>query len=65
MVLLEEDQAERNSLRQLKVQTKSLLFSDGSLQLNTKLPFLLGTHLYSNSTIACLFRYFVESYRNY
>ncbi|XP_037550149.1 cytoplasmic dynein 2 intermediate chain 1 [Nematolebias whitei] len=45
MVLLEEDQAERNSLRQLKVQTKSLLFSDGSLQLNTKLPFLLGRQI--------------------
>ncbi|KAJ0059726.1 hypothetical protein NL108_011214, partial [Boleophthalmus pectinirostris] len=43
IVLLEEDQAERNSLRKLNTQTDVLSFSDGSLQLNTKLPFLLGT----------------------
>ncbi|MEQ2241020.1 hypothetical protein ILYODFUR_021103, partial [Ilyodon furcidens] len=41
VVLLEEDQAERKSLRKLKTQTDLLSFSDGSLQLNTKLPFLL------------------------
>lgn len=43
MVLLEEDQAEKKSLRKLKTQTDLLSFSDGSLQLNTKFPFLLGT----------------------
>ncbi|XP_051266842.1 cytoplasmic dynein 2 intermediate chain 1 isoform X1 [Dicentrarchus labrax] len=42
VVLLEEDQAERKSLRKLKSQTDTLSFSDGSLQLNTKLPFLYG-----------------------
>uniref|UniRef100_A0A672JCP7 WD repeat domain 60 n=1 Tax=Salarias fasciatus TaxID=181472 RepID=A0A672JCP7_SALFA len=42
VVLLEEDQAERNSLRKLKTQKDTLSFSDGSLQLNTKLPFLHG-----------------------
>ncbi|XP_042366337.1 cytoplasmic dynein 2 intermediate chain 1 [Plectropomus leopardus] len=41
-VLLEEDRAERKSLRKLKSQTDTLSFSDGSLQLNTKLPFLYG-----------------------
>ncbi|XP_055007038.1 cytoplasmic dynein 2 intermediate chain 1 [Boleophthalmus pectinirostris] len=45
IVLLEEDQAERNSLRKLNTQTDVLSFSDGSLQLNTKLPFLLGRHI--------------------
>ncbi|KAK5601079.1 hypothetical protein CRENBAI_004525 [Crenichthys baileyi] len=45
VVLLEEDQAERKSLRKLKTQTDSLSFSDGSLQLNTKLPFLLGRQI--------------------
>uniref|UniRef100_A0A3B5B680 WD repeat domain 60 n=1 Tax=Stegastes partitus TaxID=144197 RepID=A0A3B5B680_9TELE len=40
VVLLEEDQAERKSLRKLKSQTDTLSFSDGSLQLNTQLPFL-------------------------
>lgn len=64
MVLLEEDQAARKSLRKLKVQTESLLFSDGSLQLNTKLPFLLGTRCNSQSSIVC-FRSFVEGHRNY
>lgn len=43
-VLLEEDQAERESSRKLKAQADALSFSDGSLQLNTKLPFLQGTH---------------------
>lgn len=42
IVLLEEDRAERNSIRKLKPQTDILSFSDGSLQLNTKLPFLSG-----------------------
>ncbi|XP_070708871.1 cytoplasmic dynein 2 intermediate chain 1 isoform X1 [Pempheris klunzingeri] len=42
VVLLEEDQAERKSLRKLKSQTDTLSFSDGSLQLNTKLSFLYG-----------------------
>nr|XP_015810125.2 cytoplasmic dynein 2 intermediate chain 1 isoform X2 [Nothobranchius furzeri] len=45
VVLLEEDEAERKSLRKLKIQTESLSFSDGSLQLNTSLPFLLGRHI--------------------
>ncbi|XP_037613363.1 cytoplasmic dynein 2 intermediate chain 1 isoform X2 [Sebastes umbrosus] len=40
VVLLEEDRAERKSLRKLRSQTDTLSFSDGSLQLNTKLPFL-------------------------
>lgn len=44
VVLLEEDQAERKSLRKLRTETDTLSFSDGSLQLNTKLPFLYGTH---------------------
>lgn len=44
VVLLEEDQAERKSLRKPKSQADTLSFSDGSLQLNTKLPFLYGTH---------------------
>uniref|UniRef100_A0A3Q1GPX2 Dynein 2 intermediate chain 1 n=1 Tax=Acanthochromis polyacanthus TaxID=80966 RepID=A0A3Q1GPX2_9TELE len=45
VVLLEEDQAERKSLRKLKSQTDTLSFSDGSLQLNTKLPFLYGRQI--------------------
>ncbi|XP_034562786.1 WD repeat-containing protein 60 isoform X4 [Notolabrus celidotus] len=45
VVLLEEDQAEKKSLRKLKSQTDALSFSDGSLQLNTKLPFLHGRHI--------------------
>ncbi|XP_016528678.1 WD repeat-containing protein 60 isoform X1 [Poecilia formosa] len=45
VVLLEEDQAERKSLRKPKTKTDSLSFSDGSLQLNTKLPFLLGRQI--------------------
>ena len=49
VVLLEEDRAESKSLRKLRSQTDTLSFSDGSLQLNTKLPFLYGAHtvLYS------------------
>ncbi|RVE58729.1 hypothetical protein OJAV_G00196870 [Oryzias javanicus] len=42
LVLLEEDQAERKSQMKLKTQPDSLSFSDGSLQINTKLPFLYG-----------------------
>ncbi|XP_040921193.1 cytoplasmic dynein 2 intermediate chain 1 isoform X2 [Toxotes jaculatrix] len=45
VVLLEEDQAERKSLRKLRTQTDTLSFSDGSLQLNTKLPFLYDRHI--------------------
>lgn len=45
VVLLEEDQTERKSLRKLKTQTDSLSFCNGSLQLNTKLPFLLGRQI--------------------
>ncbi|XP_067107613.1 cytoplasmic dynein 2 intermediate chain 1 isoform X3 [Osmerus mordax] len=40
-VLLEEDRAERQSLKKLRSQADTLQsFSDGCLQLNTKLPFL-------------------------
>ncbi|XP_068200119.1 cytoplasmic dynein 2 intermediate chain 1 isoform X2 [Antennarius striatus] len=42
VILLEEEQAEKESLRNLKSQKDTLSFSDGSLQLNTKLPFLYG-----------------------
>ncbi|XP_011487298.1 WD repeat-containing protein 60 isoform X2 [Oryzias latipes] len=42
LVLLEEDQAERKSQIKLKTQPDSLSFSEGSLQINTKLPFLFG-----------------------
>ncbi|KAM7369817.1 hypothetical protein PAMP_011108 [Pampus punctatissimus] len=45
VVLLEEDQAERKSLRKPRSQTDTLSFSDGSLQLNTKLPFLYGRQI--------------------
>ncbi|XP_030635006.1 WD repeat-containing protein 60 [Chanos chanos] len=41
-VLLEEDRAERHSLQKLRSQTDALSFSDGCLQLNTRLPFLHG-----------------------
>ena len=44
VVLLEENQAERKSLSKLRTQKDTLSFSDGSLQLNTKLPFLYGTY---------------------
>ncbi|XP_029001560.1 cytoplasmic dynein 2 intermediate chain 1 [Betta splendens] len=46
VVLLEEDQAERRSLRKLGTQTEKLSFSEGSLQLNTKLPFLSGRNIH-------------------
>ncbi|KAL1006793.1 hypothetical protein UPYG_G00077180 [Umbra pygmaea] len=39
-VLLEEQRAERGSLERRKTQADALSFSDGCLQLNTKLPFL-------------------------
>ncbi|KAK7881757.1 hypothetical protein WMY93_030166 [Mugilogobius chulae] len=45
IVLLEENQAEKSFHRKLKTQTDVLSFSDGSLQLNTKLPFLHGRHI--------------------
>ncbi|XP_028290803.1 WD repeat-containing protein 60 isoform X3 [Gouania willdenowi] len=45
VVLLEDDRAERNSLRKLKTHADTLSFSDGSLQLNTTLPFLHGRHI--------------------
>uniref|UniRef100_A0A8C5CAE5 Dynein 2 intermediate chain 1 n=1 Tax=Gadus morhua TaxID=8049 RepID=A0A8C5CAE5_GADMO len=41
-VLLEEDHAERRSLRTTSSQTDALSFSEGNLQLNTQLPFLHG-----------------------
>ncbi|XP_043100036.1 cytoplasmic dynein 2 intermediate chain 1 isoform X1 [Puntigrus tetrazona] len=41
-VLIEENMAESNSIRRLRSQTDSLSFSDGCIQLNTKLPFLHG-----------------------
>ncbi|KAI1889176.1 hypothetical protein AGOR_G00176380 [Albula goreensis] len=41
-VLLEEDRAEKHSLKKLKSQADALSCSDGCLQLNTKLPFLHG-----------------------
>jgi len=44
LVLLEEDHAERQSLRTTTSQTDALSFSEGSLQLNTQLPFLYGTN---------------------
>nr|XP_015210109.1 PREDICTED: WD repeat-containing protein 60 [Lepisosteus oculatus] len=49
-VLLEEDRAEQHSLKKLKSQEDCLSFSDGSLQLNTKLPFLHGREV-------CLIRF--------
>ncbi|CAK6969284.1 cytoplasmic dynein 2 intermediate chain 1 isoform X2 [Scomber scombrus] len=45
VVLLEEDEAERKSLRKPRTQKDTLSFSDGSLQLNTKLPFLYGRQI--------------------
>ncbi|XP_061778214.1 cytoplasmic dynein 2 intermediate chain 1 [Nerophis ophidion] len=41
-VLLEEDHAQRSSFKGRTTQTDTLSFSDGSVQLNTELPFLLG-----------------------
>ncbi|XP_061613779.1 cytoplasmic dynein 2 intermediate chain 1 isoform X2 [Phyllopteryx taeniolatus] len=41
-VLLEEDHAERSSFQGRTAQKDALSFSDGSLQLNTDLPFLRG-----------------------
>ncbi|XP_019731613.1 LOW QUALITY PROTEIN: WD repeat-containing protein 60 [Hippocampus comes] len=41
-VLLEEDHAERSSFQGQTTQTDGLSFSDGSVQLNTDLPFLRG-----------------------
>nr|XP_029138074.1 WD repeat-containing protein 60 isoform X2 [Labrus bergylta] len=45
VVLLEEDQAEKKSLRKLESPSGAPSFSDGSLQLNTKLSFLYGRHI--------------------
>ncbi|KAM8822492.1 cytoplasmic dynein 2 intermediate chain 1 isoform 2-T2 [Spinachia spinachia] len=42
VILLEEDRAVRKSPRKLSSQTDTPSFSDGSLQLNTKLSFLHG-----------------------
>ncbi|XP_034006618.1 WD repeat-containing protein 60 isoform X2 [Trematomus bernacchii] len=42
VVLLEEHRADRKSLEKMKSPTDSTSFSDGSLLLNTKLPFLYG-----------------------
>ncbi|XP_045566645.1 cytoplasmic dynein 2 intermediate chain 1 isoform X5 [Salmo salar] len=44
-VLLEEDRAEKQSLKKLRTQADTLSFSDGCLQLNTKLPFLYGRQI--------------------
>ncbi|XP_062377654.1 cytoplasmic dynein 2 intermediate chain 1 isoform X2 [Sardina pilchardus] len=41
-VLLEEDRAQKHALTRLKSQSDSLSFSDGCLQLNTRLSFLHG-----------------------
>lgn len=41
-VLIEENMAESNSVRKLRSQTDALSFSEGCIQLNTKLPFLHG-----------------------
>ncbi|XP_053715512.1 cytoplasmic dynein 2 intermediate chain 1 isoform X1 [Synchiropus splendidus] len=45
VVLLEEDQAEKKSLKKQASQTDLLSFSDGGLHLNTQLPFLHGRHI--------------------
>ncbi|XP_056290481.1 cytoplasmic dynein 2 intermediate chain 1 isoform X2 [Pseudoliparis swirei] len=45
VVLLEEDRAERRSLRKPRSQTDTPSFSDGSLQLNTNLSFLYGRRI--------------------
>lgn len=42
MVLLEEDQAERESLRKHGSPAGTMSFSDGSSRFNTKIPFLSG-----------------------
>uniref|UniRef100_A0A3P8UKY3 Dynein 2 intermediate chain 1 n=1 Tax=Cynoglossus semilaevis TaxID=244447 RepID=A0A3P8UKY3_CYNSE len=42
VILLEDDEAERTSLRNLQSQSPKLSFSDGGVQLNTQLPFLCG-----------------------
>ncbi|KAK5849559.1 hypothetical protein PBY51_013885 [Eleginops maclovinus] len=42
VVLLEEHRADRTSLKKLKSPADTMSFSDGSLLLNTKLPFLYG-----------------------
>uniref|UniRef100_A0A4W5N8S6 Dynein 2 intermediate chain 1 n=1 Tax=Hucho hucho TaxID=62062 RepID=A0A4W5N8S6_9TELE len=44
-VLLEEGMAEKQSLKKLRTQADTLSFSDGCLQLNTKLPFLCGRQI--------------------
>uniref|UniRef100_A0A673LC47 WD repeat domain 60 n=1 Tax=Sinocyclocheilus rhinocerous TaxID=307959 RepID=A0A673LC47_9TELE len=41
-VLIEENMAESNSIRRLRSQTDALSFSQGCIQLDTKLPFLHG-----------------------
>lgn len=41
-VLLEEEQAERESLRKHGSPGDAMSFSDGSSRLNTKIPFLSG-----------------------
>lgn len=42
VVLLEEEQAERKSLRRHGSSADTMSFSDGSSRLNTKIPFLYG-----------------------
>lgn len=41
-VLLEEEQAERESLRKHGSPADTMSFSDGSSRLNSKIPFLSG-----------------------
>uniref|UniRef100_A0A3Q0SFI8 WD repeat domain 60 n=1 Tax=Amphilophus citrinellus TaxID=61819 RepID=A0A3Q0SFI8_AMPCI len=45
VVLLEEDQAAKKALQKLSPQSDMQSFSDGRLQLNTKLPFLYGRQI--------------------
>lgn len=42
MVLLEEEQAEREALRRHGSAADTMSFSDGSSRFNTKIPFLHG-----------------------
>ncbi|KAM9826924.1 LOW QUALITY PROTEIN: cytoplasmic dynein 2 intermediate chain 1 [Neosynchiropus ocellatus] len=45
VVLLEEEQAERKSLKKQDTRADLLSFSDGGSHLNTQLPFLHGRHI--------------------
>lgn len=50
-MLIEENNAESNSLRRLRSQTDAFSFSDGCLQLNTRLPFLHGNRTSSTKIV--------------